>query len=480
LDVIETAIRNAFEKGDSSDRAFREKVYRSAFAALERALKANPGVTVEMAINRRKRLQATIAEIETEFIPAAPPVHPDSRETPDVAEAEAVLSRVGIEPEATPGVSTPQPAPAPTPAPDPVSQAEVAPAVEPAAGPAEPQAEPHAKPQADAGPAPAVDGETRRDTGPGSVAFPEVAAPPVSTPKAGTSQSAAPEAATPEIVLDGPARAPATTPVAPAVEARPAEPVVLAGNRRVEPRIEGGVSAAAERPAEGEVPPQRERVVDGERRRPVVAILVILALLALIGGGVWWAMQSGLFKLPQGAGQATPAQPAGQGEEYDPDDEPVGAPAKPGDADAQRNWINVFTPDDPTSVSTPSDAKADVMEEDGVNFLRIRSGSSGSMIVFDVGQGVLEQLAGKSAVFDIVARAEEGKETQISVSCNFGELGGCGRKRYAVGYEKGDFLFEVDLPGKRPGASGTIAINSDIANGGKAIDVFEIRASVAQ
>ncbi|MGO4842547.1 hypothetical protein AB4144_60790, partial [Rhizobiaceae sp. 2RAB30] len=97
-----------------------------------------------------------------------------------------------------------------------------------------------------------------------------------------------------------------------------------------------------------------------------------------------------------------------------------------------------------------------------------------------VGQGVLEQLAGKRAVFDIVARAEEGKETQISVDCNFGELGGCGRKRYAVGYEKGEFLFEIELPNKRPGAEGTIAVNSDIANGGKAIDVYEIKVSPAQ
>ena len=79
MDVIETAIRNAFEKGDASDRAFRERVYRSAFAALERALKANPNVTVETAINRRKNLQAKIVEIESEFVPAAPAAAPDVR-----------------------------------------------------------------------------------------------------------------------------------------------------------------------------------------------------------------------------------------------------------------------------------------------------------------------------------------------------------------------------------------------------------------
>ena len=64
MDPIEKAIRNAFEKGNAEDRAFREKVYRSAFAALERATQAQPNLTVEIAINRRKNLQAKITSIE--------------------------------------------------------------------------------------------------------------------------------------------------------------------------------------------------------------------------------------------------------------------------------------------------------------------------------------------------------------------------------------------------------------------------------
>ncbi len=74
MDAIEKAIRNALEKGNAEDRAFRERVYRSAFAALDRALQANPGVTVEVAIKRRKAIQATITEIESEFLPAVPDV----------------------------------------------------------------------------------------------------------------------------------------------------------------------------------------------------------------------------------------------------------------------------------------------------------------------------------------------------------------------------------------------------------------------
>lgn len=397
MDVIETAIRNAFEKGDAGDRAFREKVYRSVFAALDRALKANPNITVEAAINRRKSLQVKIAEIESEFIPAVPTVEPD------VASAERALDKVEIRAESPRG-------PATTPVP------------EVSLGRQEPAASP-------------------------------------------------------------PRRAPEPT-VEPARAAPTARKAAPAGNGRVEPRLDAA-GDAPRRPAavaaEAEVPAQTERVVDAERRRPYAAIFIIVTLLSLGAIGAWWGFQTGLFKTPEEIDTSVPNPPAATGsEDFDPDEEPIGAPARPGEADAQRNWITVFTPSDPSLVNAPGDTKAEVMEDDSGSFIRIRSGASGSAVTFDVGQGVLEQLAGKRAVFDIVARAEEGKETQISVDCNFGELGDCGRKRYAVGYEKGEFLFEIELPNKRPGAEGTIAINSDIANGGKAIDVYEIKASVAQ
>lgn len=90
------------------------------------------------------------------------------------------------------------------------------------------------------------------------------------------------------------------------------------------------------------------------------------------------------------------------------------------------------------------------------------------------------KLAGKQATFDIIARAADGKETQMSVDCNFGELGGCGRKRYVVGPDRADYLFELDFRSKNPGSGGTIAINSDVGGEGKQVDIYEIRVSVTQ
>ena len=171
--------------------------------------------------------------------------------------------------------------------------------------------------------------------------------------------------------------------------------------------------------------------------------------------------------------------PDAEGEDYTPDSE-AAAPRRAGETDEDRDWIAVFSPADPTLVSAPSDAQAQVVQDDGGAFLRIRSGRSGSAISFDVGQGILDRLAGRHAVFDIVARAEDGKDTQMSVDCNFGDLGDCGRKRYAVGQQSNEYLFDVAFPDKQPGAAGTIAINSDFEGQGRAVDIYAIRVSVAE
>ena len=86
MDALEKAIRSAFEKGDAEDRAYREKVYRSAFAALDRAIQANTGITVERAIARRRDLQAKIAIIESEFLPAVRAAAAEARRAEEAAQ----------------------------------------------------------------------------------------------------------------------------------------------------------------------------------------------------------------------------------------------------------------------------------------------------------------------------------------------------------------------------------------------------------
>lgn len=410
MDVIEKAIRNAFEKGDADDRAFREKVYRSAFAALERALQGNQNLSPEVAEKRRSDLQAKIAEIETEFIPA---VETPAAGEPDFSTANGAPSIELDDDRRATGV--------------------------PPAGPAV---------RAGDRPAPRGDDPVMR--------FPEPVEP---RPAESQAEPRLPEG---PAGFENASRRPVPEPFFP-----DASDFDMAGPSPDAPRPE-----AAELSADG------GPNVASERRRPLAAIFLGVTLLALAAIGVWWALSTGLVKLPGPPESDDITQLPPDDEEFTPGAEE--APAKPGEVDAERNWILVFSPTDPTTINAPGDTKADVMSDDSGNFVRIRSSTAGSAIVFDVPQGVLEQIAGKHATFDVVARAEEGKETQFSVDCNFGELGDCGRKRYRAGYEKNDFLFDLDLPAKAPGAEGTVALNSDVDNGGKAIDVYEIKVSVSE
>ncbi|GLS38954.1 hypothetical protein GCM10010869_45510 [Mesorhizobium tianshanense] len=428
LDAIEKAIRNAFEKGNADDRAFRERVYRSAFAALDRALQANQGVTVEVAIKRRKAVQAKITEIESEFLPAVPDVGlPADDDAAAPAEEQPADSETEAEPAPSPDVVVEGPVEQPA-----DSEAEPAPPPDVVVdGPVEPQADS------------AVEAES---------------------------------APSPDIVVDGPVQPPASDasrsrvlPVVPDIMPE----AVFAGVPEID--MSNPASAGDD---DAEVMPDRdERRVRG-RRLPLTAIFLGVTLLAAAGIGLYFAAQTGVFKSAAQLDTAPPqSPPTVDDDDFTPPSD-TASPLNPGEADEERDWINVFSPSDPTLVSAPSDAKAEVMQDESGSFLRIRSGASGSAISFDVGQGVLERLAGKHAVFDIIARSEEGKETQISVDCNFGEFGDCGRKRYAVGRENNEYLFDVRFPDKRPGAAGTIAINSDFDQQGKSVDIYEIRVSV--
>lgn len=333
VDPFEKAIRSAFQKGNPSDRAFREKVYRSAFAALDRALQANPSTTVQAAVQRRKALSTKISEIESEFLPAVPTVEPVSRQ-PDAS-------------------------------------------------------------------------------------------------------AAAPE------------------PVAPVVAAQDR-------SRRTSARDE-----------EVEVPDYGKLAPRARKRRPWVSLLLTVVVLALIGSAAWWALR------PTPPAPATRANPPLEEESFAPN-EPSSAPLREAIAGEDlANWITVFEPSDASSVAAPGDSRAELIDEDGEPAIRITTGASGSPILFDVGRGVLEQIAGTRAVFNIIARAEEGKDTQISVECSLAELGDCGRKRYAVTSVREEFLFEIQLPNADPGAGGTIAIHTDMEGEGKSVDIFAIRVSKA-
>ena len=352
MNAIEKAIRNAFNKGDARERGFREKVYRSAFAALERSLQARTDMPEEAKRARRDGLKATITEIETEFMPATREAAPEPQQQP-------------VPPPRVQPAAEPRPGPIPT---NGISDADLVPRVE------------------------------REDR---------------------------------------------------------ASPASAAATRETARRI---------------------KAVLPRRRRPFAMFYLIATLVAFIGIGVWWTMSNGILLSSDERDTSVRNPPLRlQEEEFSADE--TGDGAQPGSR-ATGDWITVFSPSDPTTVAAPGSASAEVMQDDGKHFLRISS-SADTGVVFDVGQGILEMLAGRRALFAVDARTDDGAETQIAISCHFGALGDCGRTRYVVGPSRTDYLFEVDFPAATPDAGGTIAIVPDVSGEGRVLDIFAIKAAVA-
>ncbi len=362
MDAIENAIRKAFEKGDASKRPFREKVYRSAFAALERTLEARDDLSEDAKLARRDNLKATITEIETEFVPAAAPSSP---------------------------------------------------------------------------------------------AAPKAEAPPVSQPEPRRRQASSPQ------VSPEPRRAPRSK----------------GDNGDFAPRIDPRDRGFTPDEPSQEDAKRRIRAALPRQRRPYAMLFLVATLVAFAGMGLWWTMSSGILMSSDERDTSVRNPPLALEEDSFSGGDDASSSGSRGSR-AAGQWITVFDPADPTSVSAPDGGNIDVMRNDDQIFLRVSTAGSAG-ISFDVGQGVLETLAGRNAIFSIEARAQDGEETQLSLSCNFGALGGCGRTRYVVGPTRADYLFEVELPNESPSGGGTITIIPDATGEGHALDVFSIRAAIA-
>lgn len=400
LDVIEKAIRDAFEKGDPGNRDFRVKVYRSAFTALDRALEGNAGVSPDAAATRREKLRMAITEIESEFVAAK-----DDNVILDAAE----------------GVAAEDPA---------VETGFAHPPLQSALDVTTPEvtvSEPLVRSEA----RPAAGNSDRGRTEP----------PPVDMGHAASPYSV---------------RSPSVVP---------------------EPRLDAKDNAAAnaayeiETGPDNQPPPPLRRRSSGGRLGRLLASVIVLAVLAAIVYGLWWALASNPFEPPaQRARDHPPATIDGR-----PEQAGVGQVQSSG---ASQLTIDVFVPTDLSTVAAAAGATANVKQGDEGKFLQIRSGASGAGVSFQIGAGIMQRIAGKRAVFDIVASSDGGDKTQMAVTCDFGGLGNCDRRRYEVGRDRNDYLLEVELPDGSSGRPGRIAINPDLNNTGKAADIYAIRVSI--
>ena len=535
MDAIEKAVRNALEKGDAEDKNFRRRVYVSARHALEKSM-AGKKLTQRTADDKFARLSEVAASIESEFsvaeeaetftplgrrvYEAAAPQVDEAVEMP-VGESEA--AGMEVEDAVAPSVTDAEPLPVGEPEPEIVSEAEpveswrAADPVEEAHFDAEPAPAEEAAPEK-----PAKKAGGRKKAGKKHAV--EEAAAPVESVSGGTDLFGKSEPVWEDVSIPATyAEEPALERAAPDSAIQAQEPDMLQNlsidepgdvseedledlhkldgvrledadthSQSAEPLKEEEVTARA--PAEEAASDERYEVrpaavteadpaiapqasmASPEPKRGWAFLFIMATLLAFFVMALWIAFSTGALKI-RGAGDA----PVDETLNVAPVDQPAPAPEAPVATPVADDWLMIFRPDNPGDLVVDPTIKADLKGQGPLARLRIEpapSTTGDAAVVFSIGQGILQQVAGKKAVFDIVAASDQGKPTQISVLCDFAGLGDCGRKRYQIDGATSDNLFQIEFPAGTPEGAGEIILNPDVDGKGRALEIYAIKVRV--
>ena len=94
---------------------------------------------------------------------------------------------------------------------------------------------------------------------------------------------------------------------------------------------------------------------------------------------------------------------------------------------------------------------------------------------------VMRDAPGRTIQIGFIAHAEDDAPTQMSVTCDLGALGDCGRVRFNMGQAPQEYLFQIQVPDDASASEqGTLRIVADIENGERAINLLEARARIIQ
>lgn len=236
------------------------------------------------------------------------------------------------------------------------------------------------------------------------------------------------------------------------------------------------------------------------RRKPrkfFSRLLVFCILLAFLGVGAWWIKTSGVFMSAAQRDTSVRNPPAhvdsqdfsGDNGDDDTADDDNSGPVNPGLAtiDPQNSfseeWIEVLKPTEASKVTAGAQAKVEnVSENEGptVRVTSLTSGTDGAASV-QVPVNVLQQMAGKPSTIALTLQSTSDTPTQITVECDFGSLGSCGRHRFTASRQKTDALFQVRFDRSlAPTSPGRLIINSDVDGKARGINVYAIRVLPGQ
>lgn len=231
--------------------------------------------------------------------------------------------------------------------------------------------------------------------------------------------------------------------------------------------------------SDSDVQPEKRVRRSRARSSMFTRIFVIGILLAFAIGAAIWVKESGLWALIQQHGFDV--------ENTDVVEDSNATPLIKNPLDPRRSfdssWVEIFTGSDIAALETKGDASVEPAKAADGAYALITSASAGKSgeVTIPVSSDILAQMSGKTSTIALTIGSGGDTSSQLSAECNFGPRGGCGRHRFTVTSERGDFLFKVKVPsGVGSSSSGMIILNSDVSGNGKSVKLFAIRVLPAE
>lgn len=223
-----------------------------------------------------------------------------------------------------------------------------------------------------------------------------------------------------------------------------------------------------------------ERTAKARRKKGLITRLFIyFTFLMFLGVGGWWVYSSGLLLSPSERDTSVPNPPPQvQAEDFNGADatQQPSLEAGRGFSDA---WEDVFNAERGTNGLQPASLSVvEPITTPAGKAVRLTSrvAAADGNVSITVPTEVLREMAGKSSTISITLQSSSDRQTQFSVSCDFGSLGDCARHRFTATPERADMLINVSFDRTlAPSSPGRIIINSDIDGNGRPVNLYSVR-----
>lgn len=211
-----------------------------------------------------------------------------------------------------------------------------------------------------------------------------------------------------------------------------------------------------------------------KRSRWKARAFVFVTLAAFAGAGWWWVETTGMLVPVSVRGGAVP-NPAPQvsDEDFDGAKQLKSLSRQGGYGD---EWTTLYEPGGKNVVTAGASATAKVEQSGSGPYLDITSGAVGldGSVAIELPQSVISTLQGKTSNISLMLQGGD-KPVQITVECEFGGLGNCGRHRFMLSQNKNDFIFDVAVkPGASPDGPGRLLINADAGGEANSARLYSI------